>query len=564
MQTEHSILDSLYSISSLVNQTNSPQEALEIIIDEIMAVLPAASASIILINPDTGMLEIEAIRGLPEESREIQLRMGQGVTGWVALHGEPLIVEDARYETRYYQVVENIRSELAVPMTDKDTVIGVVNVDSPEICAFTEDHLKLLTLLTNEAAKVVSNLWLINQLKTKNAQLEAIVNAGQIIGSKLELGSLLNSLTLQARRLLDCKLCALYLHDGKSDRLRLHALADKGGNVTYEEELEPENSALGTALRRNKQVEVYNLRKTEEHHFVELTQNENLESMLATPLRAEGEVIGLISAYTDFPHRFNNEEKSLFTTLASLGSLAIQNVRLYYRVLQSEETLRNREKLTTLGLLSAEIAHEIRNPLTVIELLFDGLDLDYPENDLRQQDVKVIKEKLNHLEKIVSRVLSFSKTGRSLYSYWDIGTLIEDTLHLVRLKLEQSRIKVEFNKPEDPLKISGDKGQLQQALLNLVINAMQAIGNDGIITLHTFEERIEGQDRVIVDISDTGHGIPDHIHDRIFDSFLSSRHEGTGLGLSIVKRILSSHRGDIALMESSDKGTRIRIWLPKA
>lgn len=563
MQTEHSILDSLYSISSLVNQTDNPREALEIIIDEIMAVLPAKCASIILVNPDTGMLEIEAIRGLPEESREIQLRMGQGVTGWVALHGKPLLVEDARYETRYIPVVENIRSEMAVPMQDKDTVIGVVNVDSPEVAAFTDDHLKLLTLLTNEAAKVVSNLWLIRQLKTKNAQLEAIVEAGQIIGSKVELGALLNSLTLQARRLLGCKLCALYLLDSKNDRLNLHALAGPKGNIYHQEVLEPDTTALGTALRRNKQIEVYSLRKTEEHHFVDLTQKEGLESMLASPLRAEGQVIGLLSAYTDFPHRFNNQEKNLFNTLASLGSLAIQNVRLYYRVLQSEDTLRNREKLTTLGLLSAEIAHEIRNPLMVIELLFDGLDLDFPQDDLRRQDTVVIKEKLSQLEEIVSRVLSFSKTGRGLHARHDMGRLIEDTLHLVRLKLQHSRITVDYQKPAAELTVSGDKGQLQQVILNLVINSMQAIGQNGKLTIEAISQRVEDQPRVVVDIADTGPGIPPGLRDRIFDSFLSGRHDGTGLGLSIVKRILNSHHGDIELLESSEAGTRMRLWLPQ-
>ena len=138
--------------------------------------------------------------------------------------------------------------------------------------------------------------------------------------------------------------------------------------------------------------------------------------MLATPIVFNNEVIGLLNAYTTHQHRFNNDEKKVFATLAQLGAIAIQNARLYARIFSSEESLRQNEKLTTLGMLAAEIANEIRNPLTVIKLLFESLELQFEPNDDRQTDVAVIGEKINHLEAIVSRVLDFGRNGQNMHS----------------------------------------------------------------------------------------------------------------------------------------------------
>src|SRR5204862_4727577 len=113
-------------------------------------------------------------------------------------------------------------------------------------------------------------------------------------------------------------------------------------------------------------------------------------------------------------------------------------------------------------LLAAEIAHEIRNPLTVLKLLLGGLGLDFPENDPRRTDMRVIGEKLDQLEAIVTRVLSFAKAPTSLHSRWSLADIVQDTLVLVRLKLAQSKVSVNFEAPPRPLFVEAHKGQIQQ------------------------------------------------------------------------------------------------------
>lgn len=560
--SEDTAIDSLYRISSLVSNTDEPKEALRLILDEVIRVLGPSSASISLINPDTHRLELEVSRGLPEDWTDIDLAVGQGITGWTALHGRPLIVPDVREEPRYIAIRSNIRSEMAVPMEDRGLVIGVVNVDSERVAAFDNQSLKILTLLTNEATRVISRLWLIKQLRTKAHQLESLVNMGGRLVGELDTGEVLDGLAREGRRLLDCHACALFLLGPEKEELYLHCMIDASGKpVETDLRFPVDDSVIGAVVRRRKQVEVSDLPFTEESGFTFLARREELVSMLAAPVLFNEEVIGVLSAYTRRQHRFNNDEKKVFGTLAGLGGVAIQNARLYSRVFSTEETLRRNEKLTTLGMLAAEIAHEIRNPLTVIKLLFDSLDLRFDSDDPRLTDVGVIGEKLDQLEEIVERVLSFGRNREGMHARYDLNDLVDETLRLVRLKLHQQKIAIDFRPSAEGLFIDVNKGQIQQVVLNLLLNATQVMDEGGHIVITTGRD---DQDNAWLLIRDDGPGIADNVRSEIFESFLTHRPDGTGLGLSISKRILRAHRGDIELVDSSAEGSAFRFRLPLA
>ena len=556
--TDHTAIDSLYRISSLVSNTEDPKEALDLIIEEIMRVLAPSSASISLINPDTHRLELEVSRGLPDNWTDIDLALGQGITGWTALHGRALIVPDVREEPRYILVRPGVRSEMAVPMEDRGMVIGVVNVDSETLNAFDEHSLKILTLLTIEASRVIARLWLIKQLRSKAHQLESLISMGQHLVGELELDEVLFNLTRIGRELMNCHSCALFLPTADHKSLTLHNMIGQDGPIKATESLVIAHSAVAPAIHRQKQVEVNDLAFTEENDFVYVIQREGLVSMLASPIVFNDEVIGVLNAYTNRPHRFNNEEKKVFATLSGLGAIAIENARLYARIFSTEESMRRNEKLTTLGMLAAEIAHEIRNPLTVIKLLFDSLDLQFEPGDARQTDVTVIGDKLNQLEEIVGRVLNFGRNREGMHARFDLNKLTEDTLRLVRLKLHQQKIEINYIPNPQGIQVEVNKGQIQQVMLNLILNATQVMPDGGRIEIRTHHE--PGQAEFL--ISDNGPGIPESIQSDIFESFLTNRPDGTGLGLSISKRILRAHRGDIELAASSEAGSTFRFWLP--
>ncbi len=317
-------------------------------------------------------------------------------------------------------------------------------------------------------------------------------------------------------------------------------------------------------MRTRRPVAFTDIQSPEFHDLLDLPRDPKLRSVIAVPMLFEGEVLGVLVIFMDRIRIFDNDERRLCSALASLGAVALQNSRLYSRVFMSEESLRKNERLTMLGLLAAEIAHEIRNPLTVLKLLHGGMGLDFAEGDPRRTDMRVIGEKLDQLESIVTRVLNFAKAPTSLHSRHQMAEIVEDTLVLVRLKLAQSNIRVSFEAPQQSIVVEGHKGQLQQVLLNLIINSMQAMPEGGEVSIRLASDGRENGGVAIIDVTDTGSGIPDAIQGRIFDSFLTGRPDGTGLGLAIAKRVLLGHNGDIQLVTSSHAGTTIRVVMPLA
>jgi len=561
--TDPRALQVLYRISSLVGRTEDPRLALRSILADIATALHASSGSIALVNPDTGKLEIEVHQGLPSDIDEVGLKPGQGITGWVAFHGKPQLVTNTKADPRYIALRPEVHCEMAAPMEENGQTLGVINLDHDTAGGFNNADLQLLVLCTQEASAVMSRLWQMRQLKGKARQLETLIAIGQSLVTKVEPQELFDSLALDTRQIMQCRACALYTYDSAREIVRLAALTNTSSEIVGRDL--PLNSCfVASVIHTGKQLEFPNAQGPEFLDLIDLPHDPALRTMLATPVVYENEVLGVLVIFTDQVHRFNNDERRLLAALASLGAVTLQNSRLYSRVFQSEESLRKNEQLTTLGLLAAEIAHEIRNPLTVIKLLYGHLGLEFPADDPRRTDVRVISEKIDQLEAIVSRVLNFAKAPSSLHSRWPVGDLIADTIVLIRLKLAQSKIQLHFEPPTMPLIVDVHKGQIQQVLLNLLINSTQAMPDGGRIGIVC---RVEGRGPMKVthiDISDTGRGVPEALRDRIFDSFLTGRPDGTGLGLAIAKRILISHHGDITLLESGSTGTTMRLTLPLA
>ena len=561
----HPQFESLYRLASLATRTDDPQAALREMLDLFVATFRADAGSIGLLSPDTGRLETEVQIGTdPTLPVSHGLKLGHGITGWCVLNRRSLLVPDVTFEPRYIAVRPSARCEMAAPIQRDDTVIGVIDLESDRVGGFTPADLKLLEQFADEAARVMERLWQLGHLKAKARQLESLITAGQSLVTKLEQQELLDTLTREARHMLQARACALFLHSAATSSVACASLTGHAITPLPAGELPLDSCLVASPIHTRRAVWFPDVQSPEFRELLDVPSDPALRSVLATPMLFEGEVLGVVAVFTDRVHRFDNDEKRLAAALASLGAVALQNSRLYARVFHSEEVLRKNERLTTLGLLAAEIAHEIRNPLTVLKLLHGGLGLDFAEGDPRRTDMRVIGEKLDQLEAIVSRVLSFAKAPTSLHSRWLLADIVQDTLVLVRLKLAQSKVTVNYKAPDRPLFVEVHKGQIQQVLLNLLINATHAMPEGGSITLAVGTQEHAGPPQAFVDVTDTGTGVAESIRERIFDSFLSGRPDGTGLGLAIAKRILISHHGDVLLRDTSSAGTTMRITLPVA
>ncbi|HWA88272.1 MAG TPA: GAF domain-containing protein [Opitutus sp.] len=557
-------LAALYRLNSLAGRVEDTQAALGVVLAELISTFAADAGAISLLNPGSGRLETEVQVGMPGGHDPLGLKLGHGITGWCVLNSRALLVPDVTVEPRYIAIRPGARCEMAAPMSDGDLVIGVIDLESDRLRGFDAADLALFERLTVEATGLVLHLWRTRHLQAKARQLETLLSTGQSLVAKLETHDLFAALTRDTCRMMQACHCALYLHDPAQNTVRCAAFDAAGSLAPPAGDLPVDNCLAASALRTKHQIEFADVQSPGFHSVADLPPDPGLHAALFTPLIYEGDVLGVLAVFLDRLHRFDDDEKRACATLASLGAIALQNARLYTRAFQSEQRLRKNEQLTTLGLLAAEIAHEIRNPLTVLKLLVGGLNLNFPTRDPRHTDVRVINEKLDQLEAIVLRVLNFAKAPAALHSRWTLSEVVSDTLVLVRPKLAQAKIELRFDSPDQPQVVDAHKGQLQQVLLNLIFNSIEAMPAGGRLTVVLEGETRGAAPFATIAVTDTGSGIPAEFAPRIFDSFLTGRPGGTGLGLAIAKRIMESHHGDIALVSTGPTGTTIRVGLPLA
>ena len=470
-------------------------------------------------------------------------------------------------DPRYISLRKNVRSELAVPLEVDGQVRGVLNVDSDRLNAFSLEDQQLLEELAVQAAKVIHNTWLYEQLRLKARLFESLVNVGQTINSTLNVDDALKVITREACQLMAGKMCALLLLDENREWLDLRASYGAGKAYIRKPRLSVGESLLGIVVRRKKPIQIENVQTSSRYQNVDVARSEGLISLLGVPLVFGGQAIGTLSVYTGRPHVFSNEEIRILSALADLSAIAIEKARLYERIVDVEEQLRQNEKLSALGLLAAEVAHEIRNPLTVMKMLYHSLDLKFPRGDPRAKDAEIMGEKMEHLDKIVEQILDFARTTEPEFVPVNLNELVEELGLLTRHKLTQHNIRLVHRLEPDLPPVMADATQLEQAFLNLILNAVEAMPTGGKLTIvsraGSWPEGGQQPAHVVVEFKDTGQGMTREQRASAFTSlFQTTKQKGSGLGLAIVARIIEAHRGRTEVKSSTGRGTTVSITLP--
>jgi signal transduction histidine kinase len=567
LKARYERLSLLYQVSNVIHSTLDSQEALQLIVSEAVRLTRAASGSVALINPTSGFLEIHASQNLPTSSSRLKLRVGEGITGWVARAGKPARVGDVTQDPRYVVARRSVRSELAVPLEVNGEIRGVINVDSDRRDAFTVDDQELLEELAVQASKVIQNTWLYEQLRLKVRLFESLSSVSRTINSTLNLDEALRAITREACVLMSARMCSLMMLDESREWLDLRASYGAGEAYIRKPRLGVEESLLGVVVRRKKPMQVANVQASTRYQNVELARREGLISLLSVPLLFAGHSIGTLNVYTGKPYNFSNEEIRILSALAELSAIAIEKARLYERIVDVEEQLRQNEKLSALGLLAAEVAHEIRNPLTVMKLLYHSLDLKFPVGDPRAKDARIIDAKIEHLNKIVEQILAFARTTEPQLAPVNLNELVDELGLLVRHKLANQNIHLIRDLQSDLPAVMGDAQQLEQVFLNLILNAAEAMPDGGTLTVKSRAihlPRAGAQPtHVTVEFKDTGKGMSAELQRRAFTAVLATtKVKGSGLGLAIVGRIIETHRGNIRIKSRIGRGTTIYIILP--
>ncbi len=329
----------IQEICLALNSTLEPARLIELILDLSIRYTGATTGSVILVTDDN-RLKIVASRGLGTHvQEEVVLKVGEGITGWVALHGKPVSVPDVARDSRYVMVKEHIRSELAVPMLLNRKVMGVISVDSTRPANFTSEDLQLCMIVGTQAAQILENARSFDGLQRKVRQDETLLEISQALGSALDLEELFKKVMEILSRRSQITRGFLVLVDPETEELSIEVAYGMTPEQIAKGRYQKGEGIIGTVFRTGKPYGAKDIRL--DPAFLGRTgairpQDEQL-SFLAVPILLENSVVGVVGAVKTFPGDAElDDDMGLLQIVASTLS---QAVKIYRGVVQEKEKL---------------------------------------------------------------------------------------------------------------------------------------------------------------------------------------------------------------------------------
>lgn len=295
--------------------------------------------------------------------------------------------------------------------------------------------------------------------------------------------------------------------------------------------------------------------------YPEEAWEEGIRMMLGIPLTLRENVIGIIRIVFSEKRSFTDDELDFLITIGRQCACAIEKARLFEEQQSRYEQLAlQTEKLSALGRMAAGIAHEINNPLSGVLLYGTNLRKKVPQDSPLKEGLDIIVQETIRCRSIIQDLLEFARDREPKKVEANINCIIEKALNLweneFRLKHITIRRELDRGIPDSLV----DVNQLQQVVINLLVNAQEALHGPGEIIIRT--STVPEQKCMILEVEDTGCGIPADVLPKIFEPFFSTKAKGTGLGLAVSYGIVRNHQGDMQVFSEPGVGTRFTIQLP--
>jgi signal transduction histidine kinase/DNA-binding response OmpR family regulator len=570
----------LNAIARSVNRSLEREKVLTKALDQVLSLDLFSEAprcgSIFLKNPETGLLENVVHTGVAEELPCVKtpLKIGECLCGKAAEHGEIMTSESppAAQITMLSRDASSPHREICIPLKAFGEVLGVMNLWLPPDADrhhASKRTLNLLQAIGEQVVVAVKNAELYETARRRMTELGTLNRTSQAIASVLNIEELFDLIISEVKAMLKTQGVSVLLYNPGSDKLVFAAVS--GPEAEKIEGLEiPATQGIAGWVLQHWQATLVNDVQSDPRHYQQVDRIVSLttESLIAVPLKTRGKIIGVIEAVNRSGKPFTKHELALVKTLAGAAAVAIENARLYEAereqrklIEQSRAHLMQNQRLATTGQMAASLAHEINNPLQAIHNSMEMI-LSFPlEPEEQQTYIEMADEEIRRLIKMVNRILDFSRRPQEEMQTLDINRITQKVLQLTNKYLQHRHVSVQTSFAPDLPPVKGNATTLGQVFLNLLINAVEAMPEGGLVNLST----LNSQNRhVDVKISDTGKGIPPDVLGHIFEPFFSTKGEGTGLGLSISHSIVQQHNGDILVDSRPGEGATFTVRLPTA
>lgn len=545
-------------------------QVLHRVLDVIRRSLRFDTLEFILYDADKERLRTRAGYGYSPNASSLDLKLGEGLVGWVAQTRQPVLVGDVQQDPRYVSNYPATRSELAVPLLMADRLIGVMNVESSLLNAFTPDDERLLQVLAGQLTVLIENARLHEETQQRLAEASTLYTFAEQLTSSIDLPTLLDSIVTTLRVVLHCRGVSLSLLNPETQTLEIRAASGLQPKWRQTAKLKVGEGISGKVAATATSLYVPDARRLPDFIFFD----ETVRSLLVVPLMVKDRVIGTLAIDQVIPDAFTPDDERTLTIAAAQAAVAIENAQLYAdlkeRAAKLEQAYQELQKVDKLkDELVQNVSHELRTPLTFIkgyvELLLEA-DMG-PLTETQRESLIIVADKTNALSRLVSDIIYLQQVERESLrlSPQDMREMARLALQSCEITALNAGIALRLQADDDLPLILVDRDRINQVFDNLLGNALKFSPRAGTIWV-----RVENlEDAVQLTVVDTGMGIPPDKLEKVFDRFYqvdgsaTRRFGGAGLGLAIVRRIIEAHGGRIWVESEIGQGSSFKFTLPK-
>jgi GAF domain-containing protein len=562
----------LFEVARAGASTLNLDQVFSRMLDAIRRALRFEAFEFILYDPATGLLHPQAAYGFSADTVHADLKLGDGVVGWVAQSRQSALINDVTHDARYVAGQPGTQSELAVPLIASERFVGVMNVESLRANAFTADDEQLLSALASQLAMLIVNARLYEETQQRLAEVSTLYAFAEKLSSSLDLSELLDLIVTTLRRVLNCRGVSISLLMPETQTLEIRAAAGLQDQWRQSAKLKVGEGVSGKVAATATPLYVPDARSLPDFIFFDPV----VRSLLVVPLTVKDRVIGTLAIDQATPDAFEKEDERLLVIAAAQAAVAIENAQLYAALKERADKLEKAYKeLQELDNLKDElvqnVSHELRTPLTFIkgyvELILEQ-DLG-PLNPPQRESLAIVAEKTNALTRLVSDIIFLQQIERESlelapHSLRDVARM---ALQACEVAMANAGITLRLETPDGVPPIAIDRDRINQVFDNLLGNAIKFSPRGGTITIRIEDAGDDWQ----LSVADTGVGIPADKLRKVFDRFYqvdgsaTRRFGGAGLGLAIARRIVESHGGKIWVESDGvpGHGSRFVFTLPK-
>ena len=568
--------DTLSQISHLLSETEriGLQTVLQLIVQSAKELIPATEQAVIhLLDEEQQLLKAEAVIGYSEDATNwkiIKIRPNEGAAGQAIVTGEIINIADVRIDPRFhiYGDPPTYRSLMVSPVQSGSKKLGTISVQSSSVNAFTEDEGHLLKALGTQASIAIENARLLESTQQSLKEANSLYRINQGLVTSLDPQELLQDVVELLQNNFGYYHVQIYVIEPETNDFVMRAgsgeigrkLKDKKHRLHSGEGIVGYTAEIGLPFFTNDVDNVY--------FFVRNSLLPNTKSELAVPVKIDERILGVLDIQQVPPNTLTQRDLQLVTAVADQLSIALQKANLYTDLqtsLKMEQTIRAQlvqtERLSVMGRLLASVSHELNNPLQAIQNALFLLREEKGISAQGRQDLDIVLSESERMSALINRLRTTYRSAQlEDFRPTQVNHIIEEVYALIATHLRHNEISFEFHPdPELPM-IAGLADQLHQVILNLMMNAVEAMTSGGHLTVST--SYLKESEEIMLNVSDTGEGIDPSILPSIFDAFVTDKDSGTGLGLAITHDIVTKHGGRIQAENNPQEGATFNVWLP--